>query len=340
MRLPETGQPHVVILGAMGVGKSTTGRALADRLGMAFRDSDADIEQLMGDSGAILADRHGIETLHELERAAVLGSLAGDVPTVIAAAASVVEHELVRQSLGKRSSVLVLEAPLEIVLERQRTGSHRRPMDVAELQALMEKRDDLIGSLDPFRVDATLPTPDIVEQIAVLLSGRAAASDDPLSPPIEDRIELDRYALSTLVYAERQDGTILLLQRAEGTAMAGQYFMPGGIVDPGETPHEAAVRELREETGLEFDGPMTMVGCYPMWVYGQDFLQLSFRGAVSGEVVQSHEHTDHRWVDPAEMLELFSPAAVATLARDDARVADLLRRIGEDLQRYLDVCES
>ena len=61
MRLPETGQPHVVILGAMGVGKSTTGRALADRLGMAFRDSDADIEQLMGDSGAILADRHGIE---------------------------------------------------------------------------------------------------------------------------------------------------------------------------------------------------------------------------------------------------------------------------------------
>jgi len=304
---------------------------------MAFRDSDVDIEQLMGDSGATLAERHGIETLHELERAAVLGSLAGDAPTVITAAPSVVEHELVRQALRSRSWVVVLEAPVALVLERQRAGSHRRPMDLAELQTLTERRGGLVDSLDPFRVDATMPTPDIVGQIEGFLVGHDAAPDDPLSPPIENRIELDRYALSTLVYAERPDGTILLMQRAQGTAMAGQYFMPGGIVDPGETPYEAVVRELREETGLEFDGPMTMVGCYPMWIYGQDFLQLSFRGAVSGDVVQSHEHTDHRWVDPAEMIELFSPAAVATLAGDDERIADLLRRIGEDLQRYLAV---
>ncbi len=161
------------------------------------------------------------------------------------------------------------------------------------------------------------------------------ASEDPLSPSVDHRIELDRYALSTVIYAERPDGTILLMQRAEGSAMAGQYFMPGGIVDPGETPHEGAVRELREESGLEFSGQMTMVGCYPMWIYGQDFLQLSFRGAVTGEVVQSHEHTDHRWVDPTDMLELFSPDAVSAIAGGDERIVQLLGHIGEDLHRYL-----
>ena len=160
-------------------------------------------------------------------------------------------------------------------------------------------------------------------------------SEDPLAPPIENPIELDRYALSTVIYAERPDGTILLLERAEGTAMAGFYFMPGGLVDPGETPWEAAARELREETGLEFSGPVTMVGCYPMWIYGQDMLQLTFRGAVTGEVVQSHEHTNHRWADPNEMTGLFAPDSVAQLADGNERVAELLTRIGEDLDRYL-----
>lgn len=160
-------------------------------------------------------------------------------------------------------------------------------------------------------------------------------ADDPLAPHVENPIELDRYALSTVIYAERSDGRILLMQRAEGTAMAGQYFMPGGLVDPGETPQEAAVRELREETGLTFSGPMTMVGCYPMWVYGQDMLQLSFRGPVEGNVVQSHEHTAHRWADPREMAGLFEPDAVVALADGDDRVATLLTRIGEDLDRYL-----
>ncbi len=158
---------------------------------------------------------------------------------------------------------------------------------------------------------------------------------DALSPAIENRIELDRYALSTVVYAERHDGTILLLRRAEGTALAGHYFMPGGIVDPGETPYEGVVRELREETGLSFCGPITMVGCYPIWIYGQDFLQLSFRGRVEGEVERSHEHTDHRWVDPTELLGLFDPGAVEAIAAGDDRIATLLGRVGDDLQRYL-----
>lgn len=47
------------------------------------------------------------------------------------------------------------------------------------------------------------------------------------------------------------DGTILLLKRLEGKAEGGKWGAPGGKRDVGETIPEAAVRELREETGIQ-----------------------------------------------------------------------------------------
>ena len=47
------------------------------------------------------------------------------------------------------------------------------------------------------------------------------------------------------------DGRILIAQRPEGKGMAGLWEFPGGKVDPGETPEQALVRELREELGIE-----------------------------------------------------------------------------------------
>ncbi len=160
-------------------------------------------------------------------------------------------------------------------------------------------------------------------------------SDDRLSPPIENPVELDRFALSTVIYGEREDGQIILLERAEGTAMAGLYFMPGGIVDPGEDPWKGAARELKEETGLEPAGPLSMVGCYPMFVYGQNFLQLSFRCSVVGDVQTSHEHTAHRWVEPVTMTEILSPDQIETLAGGNDGIRSLLEAIAKDLDRYL-----
>ena len=52
------------------------------------------------------------------------------------------------------------------------------------------------------------------------------------------------------------DNRVLLSQRPEGKALAGLWEFPGGKLEPGETPEEALVRELREEIGIE-----TKVGC-------------------------------------------------------------------------------
>ena len=47
------------------------------------------------------------------------------------------------------------------------------------------------------------------------------------------------------------DGRILLTRRPEGKPMAGLWEFPGGKIEPGETPEQAAIRELREELSVE-----------------------------------------------------------------------------------------
>jgi 8-oxo-dGTP diphosphatase len=144
-----------------------------------------------------------------------------------------------------------------------------------------------------------------------------------------------KYALSAVVYAERGD-EILLLQRAEGSAMAGQWFLPGGFVEAGELPEEGARRELLEESGVRIDGDLEIIGCYPMFVYGHDTLQVSYRGRVAdGDVTISHEHDGARWVKASDMRALLTDEVIAEMADGRDEVARLLGHIRTDLDRYL-----
>ena len=51
--------------------------------------------------------------------------------------------------------------------------------------------------------------------------------------------------------AQNERGEVLLVRRADD----GRWAMPGGWVDPGETPEQAVVREVAEETGLRVSAP-------------------------------------------------------------------------------------
>ena len=144
------------------------------------------------------------------------------------------------------------------------------------------------------------------------------------------------YALSAVVYAERGD-EILLLKRAEGSALAGQYFLPGGLVEPGELPEDGARRELAEEAGIEIAGELELVGCYPIHVYGYDMLQLSYRGVVAAHdsVEISHEHDAAQWVKAADMRVLLTDDVIDQIAHGDDHIAHLVRGVRTDLDRYL-----
>ncbi|MCP9208024.1 shikimate kinase [Streptomyces sp. NEAU-Y11] len=71
------GGPAVVLVGPMGVGKTTVGRVLADRLGTTFRDTDADIVATSGKEIAEIFIDEGEPHFRELERQAVRTAVAG-----------------------------------------------------------------------------------------------------------------------------------------------------------------------------------------------------------------------------------------------------------------------
>jgi 8-oxo-dGTP pyrophosphatase MutT (NUDIX family) len=149
--------------------------------------------------------------------------------------------------------------------------------------------------------------------------------------------DVQLYALGATVYVERGE-EILLLQRAEGTALAGQWFLPGGAIERDELPHEGARRELREEAGIEIVGELELVGAYPMHVYGLDMLNLSYRGrcADDTDVAVSNEHTGAQWVRAADMRAVLTPDVVADIAHGEPRIEAMLGHIVADLDRYLE----
>jgi shikimate kinase len=69
--------PRLVLVGPMGVGKSTVGRLLADRLGVAYRDTDDDIVAAEGRAIADIFVDDGEERFRALEKDAVRTALAG-----------------------------------------------------------------------------------------------------------------------------------------------------------------------------------------------------------------------------------------------------------------------
>lgn len=60
----------------------------------------------------------------------------------------------------------------------------------------------------------------------------------------------DTYRLIVSILTLRRDGRLLLTRRAKAKSYAGRWEISGGCVQAGETPQQAAVRELWEETGI------------------------------------------------------------------------------------------
>lgn len=82
-----------------------------------------------------------------------------------------------------------------------------------------------------------------------------ARSDLDLNPDLEFGAETLREAAVLVPLIEREEGVSVLLTRRSDNLRRhkGQIAFPGGGVDPGETPWQAALREAEEEVGLGRD---------------------------------------------------------------------------------------
>lgn len=122
---------HIVIVGAMGSGKTTLASDLARQLGLDFHDSDLSIRRRTGRSGREIAEQDGVDALHRLERKVLFEALADPKSVVVAAAASVIEDSSVREALDDNYCIWVTASP-QILAERSARGSHRREVNRSE----------------------------------------------------------------------------------------------------------------------------------------------------------------------------------------------------------------
>src|SRR5213595_3976494 len=107
----------VVLVGLMGVGKSTVGRRLARRLGLPFVDSDAEIEDAAGYPAAEIFERYGESDFRDGERRLVARLIEGDVRVIATGGGAYVDPRT-RQLLNERAITVWLDAPVEILAER------------------------------------------------------------------------------------------------------------------------------------------------------------------------------------------------------------------------------
>jgi ADP-ribose pyrophosphatase YjhB (NUDIX family) len=101
------------------------------------------------------------------------------------------------------------------------------------------------------------------------------------------------------------DGDRLLLARR---ADSGAWCIPGGLADFGEPPSAVAVREAREETGLEVR-PTRLIGVFDNRVFdtreGWHYYHVVFEcEPIGGALATSNETTELRWVTEPEAATL------------------------------------
>jgi shikimate kinase len=165
---------HLVVVGLMGSGKTTLGKALAGALGWRHRDSDAELEAAHGRTARAIGDDIGIERLHELELGLLLDALAAPGPSVISAAASTIDEPDGRAALAEPGVFVAwLRIDPASAARRARPGDHRpKPEDLAVQAA---RRDPLFAAVADVVLDALRPVAGNVQIVLDRLPGGAAA---------------------------------------------------------------------------------------------------------------------------------------------------------------------
>jgi shikimate kinase len=160
--------PRVVLVGPMGAGKSTVGRLLAERWGVAFRDTDDDVEQAEGRPISDIFVEDGEGRFRTLERAAVARAVAEHAGVLAVGGGAVMAEETRAVLDGQR--VVFLRVGLSDAAARVGLGASR-PLLLGNvrgtMKALLDERTPVYESVAVVVVDTDGRTPDEVADAVV-----------------------------------------------------------------------------------------------------------------------------------------------------------------------------
>ncbi|TPG14532.1 shikimate kinase [Sphingomonas oligophenolica] len=144
----------IVLVGLMGVGKSTVGRRLAARLRLPFVDADQAIEEAAGMTIADIFERYGEAQFRDGERR-VIARLMDGRPKVIATGGGAFINDATRALILAEATAIWLDAPTRVLAERVRRRDTRpllRGKDAHDVLIDLAKIRNPIYALAPIHV--------------------------------------------------------------------------------------------------------------------------------------------------------------------------------------------
>jgi shikimate kinase len=169
------GRRSVVLIGMMGVGKSSIGRRLATRLGIAFVDADSEIEKAAGMSISDIFDRHG-EAAFRNGEARVIARLLETGQQVLATGGGAFMNERTRATIKAKGVSVFLAAEFEVLMRRIAKRKNERPMlqtdnPAQTLRQLLAQREPVYALADLIVQSREEPHEAIVGDIVAALAG-------------------------------------------------------------------------------------------------------------------------------------------------------------------------
>lgn len=160
-------------MGYRATGKTTVGRLVAERLGRAFLDADAELERREGRTVASIFARDGESGFRYLEERLLLALCEEHPGAVLATGGGAILRETNRRSLKGFGRVIWLEAPAGVLVERLRRDGGSRPALTSsglldEVASVLEAREPFYRSVADRVVDASPDDPEVVAESVLL----------------------------------------------------------------------------------------------------------------------------------------------------------------------------
>ncbi len=154
--LPAPFEGNIILVGLMGAGKTSVGKALARILGKTFHDSDHEIERATGVKVATIFEIEG-EPGFRVRESKMLAELVRLNDIVLATGGGAILSQANRDLLAANGTVIYLRAPVRSLIKRTRRDRSRPLLQVsgpaAKLTALYEERDPLYREIAHLIVD-------------------------------------------------------------------------------------------------------------------------------------------------------------------------------------------